>query len=354
MTGGRSHFLSPEGLDQSSYDSNIAQDADNVKYKIDPERALNTLKDFDDVLNGNKPKVEIAHITPELANRIYRETGIKISPNSGVDFDRNSAIHTITTHGQGGKKPALPLNGTDIAALPYTIEQADTIKRGYNKRGAQRIVFEKEIGRNRKAVTEVIKKGDTLRVVTYFNDTSSGRTDAAHNVSSSNDTSETGQLQSTYLDKNISQDADNVKMKLTDTEHMETTGSKNPDLDADKYINEQVKAQKKAEKVGLIQKLEDKKALAKHHLVDDAVSYERYMTKEQKKSSLRDEIRNDIDKVRSSDMIAQQFIRDNGLSELGKLSTKELNQFQQYLIARRHAADLHKKGMFLLYAIIRE
>ena len=185
-----------------------------MAYRIDPERALNTIKDFDDVLNGRKAKVEIARITPELANRIYQETGIKVASDSAVDFDRNSAVHTISTHGQGGKKPALQLNDTDIAALPYTIEQADVIKRGYSKRGAERVVFEKEIGRNRKAVTEVIKKGNSLRVVTYFNDTSSGRTDVAHNMSNSNDTSETGQLQSTYLNDTLSQSGDNIKMKL--------------------------------------------------------------------------------------------------------------------------------------------
>ena len=641
-----------------------------MAYRIDPERALNTIKDFDDVLNGRKAKVEIARITPELANRIYQETGIKVASDSAVDFDRNSAVHTISTHGQGGKKPALQLNDTDIAALPYTIEQADVIKRGYSKRGAERVVFEKEIGRNRKAVTEVIKKGNSLRVVTYFNDTSSGRTDVAHNMSNSNDTSETGQLQSTYLNDTLSQSGDNIKMKLnnntdrfgnqfseqeipvsqlrrsqefqprttasgkgtsdsvfkygynegmvdqpmlvrknsdgtyevlgghsrteglerrakagldnpetvkarvydnltdkqalqvsqaanqggqyesildiaksisdarsagiepsvqkqnmvkgysmddyeslykilsndrnlqglvfegaisqedmlsiartsrklnfdpvrtqnlvreaysrgglnkkgiesvmkalstkkqnaeyseslngfsfmddmealdsqqeildaqkaikkqalldnsldrvinnfdsfssdqqakileminhedknttiepvidnqkshlqtetnsTDTDHAETPRQNLTDNDIENYIKDQVENQKKSTSGGLTQKIKDIKDQLRHHLVDDSTAYEQYLSKGHDKESklareaLKEDIRNDIDKVRSSDMIAQQFIRDNGLAELGKMSTKDLNEFQQYLIARRHAADLHRQGI---------
>lgn len=48
-----------------------------------------------------------------------------------------------------------------------------------------------------------IKKGNELRVVTYFNDSSSGRTNPAYNMSRLDDTSETGQLQSTNLDNSV-------------------------------------------------------------------------------------------------------------------------------------------------------
>ena len=74
--------------------------------------------------------------------------------------------------------------------------------------------MERNLEGNKIAIVEVIKKGNELRVVTYFNDSSSGRTNPAYNMSRLDDTSETGQLQSTYLNKNISQDTDNVKMKL--------------------------------------------------------------------------------------------------------------------------------------------
>jgi hypothetical protein len=138
---------------------------------------------------------------------------------------------------------------------------------------------------------------------------------------------------------------------LTDIEHIETPRQNLTDNDVENYVNDQVENQKKSTNAGLIQKIKDIKDQLKHHLVDDSTAYEQYLSKGHDKDSklardaLKEDIRNDIDKVRSSDMIAQQFIRDNGLAELGKMSTKDLNQFQQYLIARRHAADLHKQGI---------
>ena len=137
----------------------------------------------------------------------------------------------------------------------------------------------------------------------------------------------------------------------TDTDHTETPRQNLTDNNVENYIKDQVENQKKSTSGGLMQKIKDIKDQLRHHLVDDSTAYEQYLAKGHDKESklareaLKEDIRNDIDKVRSSDMIAQQFIRDNGLAELGKMSTKNLNEFQQYLIARRHAADLHKQGI---------
>lgn len=136
-----------------------------------------------------------------------------------------------------------------------------------------------------------------------------------------------------------------TNVELTETEHIETPRQNLTDNDVENYVKDQVENQKKSTSGGLMQKIRDVKDQLKHHLVDDSTAYERYLSKGNNKESLKEDIRNDIDKVRSSDMIAQQFIRDNGLAELGKMSTKDLNEFQQYLIARRHAADLHKQGV---------
>ena len=164
----------------------------------------------------------------------------------------------------------------------------------------------------------------------------------------------------------LPQTKDNVKMKLdsnstkndttqnvnrTDNEQTEMPRQNPSGTDIENYIEDQVENQKKSTSGGFMQKIRDVKDQLRHHLVDDSTAYEQYLPKGNDKESklakeaLKEDIRNDIDKVRSSDMIAQQFIRDNGLAELGKMSTKDLNQFQQYLIARRHAADLHKQGI---------
>lgn len=142
-----------------------------------------------------------------------------------------------------------------------------------------------------------------------------------------------------------------TELNRTDTEQEETPRQDATDNEVENYVKDQVENQKKSTSGGLMQKIKDVKDFLRHHLNDDSTAYEQYLAKGHDKESklarekLKEDIRNDIDKVRSSDMIAQQFIRDNGLAELGKMSTKDLNQFQQYLIARRHAADLHKQGI---------
>lgn len=142
-----------------------------------------------------------------------------------------------------------------------------------------------------------------------------------------------------------------TEVNRTDTEQEETPRQDATDNEVENYVKDQVENQKKTTNSGLMQKIKDAKDFLRHHLNDDSTAYEQYLAKGHDKESklarekLKEDIRNDIDKVRSSDMIAQQFIRDNGLAELGKMSTKDLNQFQQYLIARRHAADLHKQGI---------
>lgn len=99
------------------------------------------------------------------------------------------------------------------------------------------------------------------------------------------------------------------------------------------FIKDQVKKQNNQNKVPLKEKLADNVANLKHYLIDDAVAYERYT----KDKVLKKELREGIDRVRSSETIATQFIRDTGLSEaLGKMSKKEQNEFGQYLIAKRH------------------
>lgn len=99
------------------------------------------------------------------------------------------------------------------------------------------------------------------------------------------------------------------------------------------FIKDQVKKQNSQNKVPLKEKLADNVASLKHYLIDDAVAYERYT----KDKALKKELREGIDRVRSSETIASQFIRDTGLSEaLGKMSKQEQNEFGQYLIAKRH------------------
>lgn len=177
---------------------------------IDPERALNAIKGIDDLANSRRALFTLARVSDDLANRIKTETGISITKDARIVMDRNGAVHMLSTHGQGGKKPANPLTDADLGRLPYVLEDPDVIIKGKPVRNTERIRMERNLEGNKIAIVEVIKKGNELRVVTYFNDSSSGRTNPANNMSRLDDTSETGQLQSTNLNNTIANNAQNV------------------------------------------------------------------------------------------------------------------------------------------------
>lgn len=133
-------------------------------------------------------------------------------------------------------------------------------------------------------------------------------------------------------------------------------------INTDTYVKQQVAAQQKQSKPSILQRVSDTTAQLKHYLVDDSVAYEKYLTKGEKTvdtsgmgflekrkakkdgTTTKMELREGVDRVRSSDMIARQFMEDNGLNEIGKMSDKALNTFQQYLIAKR-AIELDEKGI---------
>ena len=177
---------------------------------IDPERALHAIKGIDDLANSRRALFTLARVSDNLANRIKTETGISISKDARIVMDRSGAVHMLSTHGQGGKKPANPLTDADLGRLPYVLEDPDVIIKGKPVRNTERIRMERNLEGNKIAIVEVIKKGNELRVVTYFNDSSSGRTNPAYNMSKLDDTSETGQLQSTNLNGSIPKNTQNV------------------------------------------------------------------------------------------------------------------------------------------------
>lgn len=177
---------------------------------IDPERALNAIKGIDDLANSRRALFTLARVSDNLSDRIKTETGISINKDARIVMDRDGAVHMLSTHGQGGKKPANPLTDADLGRLPYVLEDPDVVIKGKPVRNTERIRMERNLEGNKIAIVEVIKKGNELRVVTYFNDSSSGRTNPANNMSRLDDTSETGQLQSTNLNDTIANNAQDV------------------------------------------------------------------------------------------------------------------------------------------------
>lgn len=174
---------------------------------IDPNKALETIKKFDDVLRGIRRITKLDVISHESATKIQQATGIDVRGGASIELTNKNAIHIHNRH-IVNPDDSLPLSDYDIAALPEIIKDPDTITKEKVVRGVQRIKFEREMKGNKKAIVEVIKKGNALNVVTYFNDSSSGRPNTDNTVSGY--TSETGQLQSTNLNDSVANNTPNV------------------------------------------------------------------------------------------------------------------------------------------------
>lgn len=206
---------------------------------LDPAKALETIKKFDDILRGNRRVTKLASVDAKLAQRIEQETGIKVSSGASIELTNKNAIHIHNRHIINPDE-MLPLSDTDIAALPEVIRDPDVITREKVVRGAQRIKFERNIDGTKKAVAEVIKKGDALNVVTYFNDSPSYRPNKSMSISEDirpkRDTSES-------LTNIIPNQTDTVNTIMSRSEAMQKViGDKYPDavqklIEAESYAN---------------------------------------------------------------------------------------------------------------------
>lgn len=174
---------------------------------LDSNKALETIKKFDEVLRGIRRITKLDVISNETAAKIQQATGVDVHGGASIELTNKNAIHIHNRH-IVNLDDSLPLSDYDIAALPEIIKDPDTITKEKVVRGAQRIKFEREVEGNKKAIVEVIKKGNALNVVTYFNDSSSGRPNTDNTVSGY--TSETGQLQSTNLNDSVANNTQNV------------------------------------------------------------------------------------------------------------------------------------------------
>ena len=324
-----------------------------MAYRIDPE--TNIVHIDNDILQGVSPKNRAKIISQYFKDNYqgndydldYGKDGTaRINAKSRKKYlDPNQSISELILKGKmTGELP-------DILKVSQKIGEApDTKNHSFANRGFEYRQSFVQIGNELYSVKLNVGLNDNGKLFYTINGIK--KAPESHNRDLSggdiNTLSQTSSDVKMRLDENSTKNGNTQNVNRTDTEQTETPRHED---NVENYIENQVENQRKSTSGGFMQKIRDIKDQLRHHLVDDSTAYEQYLPKGNDKESklakeaLKEDIRNDIDKVRSSDMIAQQFIRDNGLAELGKMSTKDLNQFQQYLIARRHAADLHKQGI---------
>nr|DAR44990.1 MAG TPA: Large polyvalent protein associated domain 38 [Caudoviricetes sp.] len=339
-----------------STDNNVLTTNPQMAYRIDPE--TNIVHIDNDILQGVSPKNRTKVISQYFKDNYqgndydldYGKDGtVHISAKSRKKYlDPNQSISELILKGKmTGELP-------DILRVSQKIGEApDTKNHSFANRGFEYRQSFVQIGNELYSVKLNVGLNDNGKLFYTINGIK--KAPESHNRDLSggdiNTLSQTSSDVKMRLDENSTKNDTMQNADRADTEQEETPRQDIADNDVKDYVKDQVENQKKSTSGGLMQKIRDIKDQLRHHLIDDSTAYEQYLSKGNDKESklakeaLKEDIRNDIDKVRSSDMIAQQFIRDNGLAELGKMSTKDLNQFQQYLIARRHAADLHKQGI---------
>lgn len=324
-----------------------------MAYRIDPK--TNIVHIDNDILQGVSPKNRTKVISQYFKDNYqgndydldYGKNGTaRISAKSRKKYlDPNQSIGELILKGKmTGELP-------DILRVSQKIGEApDTKNHSFANRGFEYRQSFVQIGNELYSVKLNVGLNDNGKLFYTINGIK--KAPESHNRDLSgggiNTLSQTSSDVKMRLDENSTKNGTMQNADRADTEQTETPRHED---NVENYIENQVENQKKSTSGGFMQKIRDVKDQLRHHLIDDSTAYEQYLPKGNDKESklakeaLKEDIRNDIDKVRSSDMIAQQFIRDNGLAELGKMSTKDLNHFQQYLIARRHAADLHKQGI---------
>lgn len=363
------------------------------------------VKKFYELLSGGRNKTVLTTLTPEEVAYYKSFNGmgdVDIDQNASITLEAKEVRHEDNSgHLTGIKlKPELktgiwidanPLTKSDIAMMDKVLKNPDKVYKAKDySESNKKIIIEKRLNDNMRIVAEAVNDGGELKTKSYYKinktpllgssadsritpqsgtnaqvkplgtrleanssdisilpqDTKTNKTPIAGDLPASqalgvpNNSSAENSARTTTLTQSIAQNTENNNQTTEMSRSYESESESLPEeFDIDHYITDQVKAQQKRSKAPLKERIADATAELKHYLIDDAVAYERYITDKNERLNLRE----GVDRVRSSDMIARQYMQDHGLGEIGKMSDADLNEFQQYLIAKR-AQEVEAQG----------
>lgn len=306
--------------------------------------------------NGEDPVAAINYLAKRQKGNAT--SAIPTSENGNIDlpYGRQDYYVNKRTGKDGGGYGLAHIINDNGRTIQNAYDMLDTLKNGKGvvNGNDQRAVYQSDDS-SRKAVlgTDFNGKETNPYVITAYNKSKQQKIAPAAEFKLNRDAADAS-------DSNISQNRLNVNTKTNYDSMLDNaprtkdgtytdpvTGEKwidettNPEIDLKKYVKEQVAAQKATNRTPIKQKVQDKIDNLKHYLVDDAVAYERYVKDKGDRLNLRE----GVDRVRTSDTIAKQMIEDSRLSEvIGKMSTNDANEFQQYLIAKRSQELKRTKG----------
>lgn len=324
VTGRTRGGLEADGLIENSWvrqSSKHSTEVDNISDIAKADTSGNR-RTFTTILKGAGQRV---------ADVVKKAIGLDVSSFDHT-VDNYAMRHAMERH----KDSQIPLKADDFKLIPDIIKNADSIE--YSDKDGGAIVYAKKYGDRIIYLEEIRNKRRELAMKTMYWQPAKNSTTGSANPHLNTDTDSLRALPRQREDAIadiVSQTSENVNQ--TRTYNTEETLPDN--FDVKHYVSDQIEAQKARSRVPLRERIADATAELKHYLVDDAVAYERYI----KDKNERLNIREGVDRVRSSDMIASQWMKDHGLEEIGKMSDADLNEFQQYLIAKR-ALEVAEQG----------
>lgn len=151
-------------LRSASADSSLRN---SVAYRTDPEKAVRVVETFKQLLKAPAGKMaRFGAVSDKTKSLISNVSGEKVNDHASIVVESGYAKH-FNKHTRDGE---VPLSEGDIANLTEVVNNPDSVRPGKFVRGSQRVVLTKQLDNRTSAVVEVIKEGDALNVVTYFNE----------------------------------------------------------------------------------------------------------------------------------------------------------------------------------------
>lgn len=141
----------------------------SLAYRRDAVRAKAVVDTFKQLLKAPKGRMaRFGAVSEQTRQAVSKIAGVNISPTATIVIESSYARH-FNKH---TRDEVNPLTDADIANITEVINHPDRIMPGNFVRGAQRVKLTKRIDNTTTAIVEAIKKGNSLSVVTYFNESS--------------------------------------------------------------------------------------------------------------------------------------------------------------------------------------
>lgn len=139
---------------------------DSFAYKLNSKMALDAVRKFKQLLNAPRNVYAVfGKVSDKTKGIVEQLSGESLQADAQIIIESSYARH-LNKH---TRDVVSPLTDADIANISEVVNNPDSYAVGEFKRGKQRVVLEKQMDNAHVAVVEVIKEGNALNVVTFYN-----------------------------------------------------------------------------------------------------------------------------------------------------------------------------------------